>query len=340
MVERIVEGIYRIGIPLPNNPLKELNSYLIQGEDGDFLIDTGFRCQECSEALAAGLKELNTSVDRINVLITHLHSDHSGLAAQFAGTCRKIYMGETDFLILENELFGNGAKLRYQRFQDEGFPSELMDYAIHANPSVQMALDCVDERFCTVKNHEQIHIGAYTLEALFMPGHTPGHMMFWIEEEKIMFTGDHVLFDISPNITAWNGVEDSLGNYLSSLQQAQRYPVELALPGHRQRGDYHPRIDALAAHHDRRLGEVIQAVTKTPGITGYEIAGQMKWKIRARDWEDFPPVQKYFAVGECLAHLDYLVKRERLFRKKEWGIWHYYLEEPYKPHKVIGAYEK
>ena len=57
LVEQVADGIWRIGVELPQNPLRELNSYLIKGKENerDLLIDTGFRREECREALFAGL---------------------------------------------------------------------------------------------------------------------------------------------------------------------------------------------------------------------------------------------------------------------------------------------
>ncbi len=43
MIEELYPGIFRIGVVLPGNPLRELNSYFIRGEESDLLIDTGFR---------------------------------------------------------------------------------------------------------------------------------------------------------------------------------------------------------------------------------------------------------------------------------------------------------
>ena len=43
MTECISEGLYRIPVPLPGNPLRELNSYLLRGRERSLLIDTGFR---------------------------------------------------------------------------------------------------------------------------------------------------------------------------------------------------------------------------------------------------------------------------------------------------------
>ena len=43
----------------------------------------------------------------------------------------------------------------------------------------------------------------------------------------------------------------------------------------------------------------------------------MKWKISARSWDEFPPIQQWFAVGECMAHIDYLLKRGVIRREED-----------------------
>ena len=80
MAERIAEGLWRLDIPLEGNPMKNLNSYLIQGERS-LLIDTGFRWASCREAMERQLTELRVDRDRMDIFATHLHSDHVGLAA-------------------------------------------------------------------------------------------------------------------------------------------------------------------------------------------------------------------------------------------------------------------
>ena len=124
-----------------------------------------------------------------------------------------------------------------------------------------------------------------------------------------MFTGDHVLFDISPNITTWVSVDDSLGDYLNSLRMIDQYDVQTALPGHRGTGDFHARIADLLEHHEQRLAECLGIVKRKPCQTVYDITGQMSWRIRCSSWEDFPIGQKWFAVGEAASHLRHLETR-------------------------------
>jgi glyoxylase-like metal-dependent hydrolase (beta-lactamase superfamily II) len=170
-----------------------------------------------------------------------------------------------------------------------------------------------------------VSAGGYLLRCVLTPGHTPGHMCLWEEKNQMMFTGDHVLFDITPTITVWGNLDDALGYYLESLEAIRRYPVKKALPGHRMSGDFHKRIDELLEHHEVRLGSILDIIRHEPGLTGNEIAGRMKWRIRAASWEEFPVAQKIFAVGECMSHLEYLWIRDKVKIEKDGEINHYHL---------------
>jgi glyoxylase-like metal-dependent hydrolase (beta-lactamase superfamily II) len=116
-----------------------------------------------------------------------------------------------------------------------------------------------------------------------------------------------VLFSITPNITSWIGVDNSLKLYLDSLDKVSKLKVSLVLPGHRDfEGDYLKRIAEIKAHHTKRLQEAYNIVCEQPELSAYEIAAKMHWRIRAANWEAFPIAQKWFAAGEADAHLDYL----------------------------------
>lgn len=86
MIEHICAepDIYRIEVPLPNNPLRYLNSYVVRGRDRFLVIDTGFNRPECREALFTGLDSLRVDLARTDLFLTHLHADHTGLVGDFA----------------------------------------------------------------------------------------------------------------------------------------------------------------------------------------------------------------------------------------------------------------
>ena len=96
MPQEIIPNLYRIPVPLPGNPLKELNAYLLRGKDRALLVDTGFRQDPCRQALFSQLAELGLKPGDVDVLLTHLHSDHSGLAPEAAGERGTIYISAVD----------------------------------------------------------------------------------------------------------------------------------------------------------------------------------------------------------------------------------------------------
>lgn len=321
--EKILDHLYRIPVPLPGNPLRELNAYLILGGQRAVLIDTGFHQDACRDALWAGLAEHGLKPGDVEILLTHLHSDHSGMAPETAGE-KPIYISHTDLPSLAD--MDCRFELRKKsdfRYRAEGFPQAILDGVEQNNPARSLAPP-VGGNYQGLENGQVLDVGGYKLKCLFMPGHTPGQMCFWEEKEGLLFTGDHVLFDITPNITAWNGVEDSLGTYLESLKRIREVDHRLALPGHRGTGDLKARVDHLIEHHQQRLEEALQAVAGHPGAGAYELAGYMTWRIRARSWEDFPVAQKWFAVGECMSHLDYLRLRGAIRREVDGGLHRYY----------------
>ena len=326
MAEQIMKNIYRLPVTLEGSPLKELNTYLICGGKRNLLIDTGYRTESCRKALFDQLALFGLGPGDVDVLLTHLHADHSGLATEATGSTGTIYISKQDSSIFGSEYAWQQYRARSdERMRREGFPQELIAAMSYVSPSRSAAAPRNVPHVC-LQDGEVLQAGEYTLQCVLTPGHTPGHLCFWMEEQKTMFLGDHVLFDISPNITYWDGFEDALGNYLQSLETIRAYDVQTALPAHRGGGQMHQRIDGLIAHHDRRLQETVAIVHENPGINAYDLAGKMRWRIRARNWQEFPTMQKWFAVGETIAHLDYLVLRGQLQRREINGMAAYYAE--------------
>lgn len=324
MPEQVLKNIYRLEIPLKGSPLKSLNVYVIKDKNRSLLIDTGYRNENCREALLEQLAQLGLHPGDVDVLLTHMHLDHSGLCKEMAGEQGKIYISREDRFVIDSEAGWNEFwKRNDSRMMQEGFPREqleilpLRDSEQAGAPPKGIPHVCLDDR-------DVIQVGGYRLQCILTPGHTPGHMCFWIEEEGVMFLGDHVLFDISPNISIWDTLPDALGAYLNSLKKIAAYPIKLSLPAHRGRGDVQERVAILLAHHEKRLEETLLAVRENPGQSAFHLAAKLTWRIRANSWEEFPLAQKWFAVGETVAHLDHLVARGQVRRELENGAVKYF----------------
>lgn len=320
MLELLNENprIYRIFVPLPQNPLKNLNSYVIKGKERNLIIDTGFNREECLEALLEGLKELEIDMSKTDIFLTHLHSDHTGLVNKIVHENSKIYIGKIDYEYLSSNFKGDNWSQIEKRFEEEGFPKEI---ALELRKTNQARRFAPEKLFNAVvlEDKDVIKIDDLELESILTPGHTPGHMCLYIRNEKILFSGDHILFDITPNITSWNKVEDSLKDYLFSLEKIKQYEIVKTYPGHRgEEGTVYLRLNEIMEHHRERLNDVLEILrANNKEMSAYEVAQLMKWNLRGKPWEEFPDNQKWFAMGETLSHLDYLVNKKYLKKYKD-----------------------
>ena len=325
MYTQIEENIYSIFVPLPENPLKNLNAYFIRGEGGrNLLIDTGFRRDECREALLEGLSGLGARMEDTDICLTHLHSDHTGLASELAAPGAKIYISREDGTRLEQFRQASNSH-RIDEYARLGFSEQEIAFLKDSPMRKYNAVKKAD--FTFIGEGDVLEYGGRRLRVISTPGHTPGHVCLYDRENKAMFLGDHVLFDITPNITTWPGFEDPLGKYVHSLMDISIFDVRLPLPAHRGvKGTMAERIGAIIEHHGVRIREMLDILTREPGLTAYELSGRMTWRVRGKSpsWADFPLQQKWFAVGETAAHLEYLTVRGRAYRKPEGGVWRYY----------------
>ena len=103
------------------------------------------------------------------------------------------------------------------RFAMAGIPPEMLRIASQTHPGRCFAPDPSFDRYTRLSAGDVLEVGGYRLEVLRTPGHTPSHLCLWMAEQQAMFTGDHVLFDITPNITRWPNLENALGCYLRRL---------------------------------------------------------------------------------------------------------------------------
>ena len=210
MLTKIADNIYKKVVPLPNNPLREINAYIITGEkpgDKSLLIDTGFNRPECEEALQSAFDELK--IDKVDVFITHLHSDHCGLVPKFAKKDSIIYSGETDGELMNFEAGNLYWAILDDMFLKFGFPKAEFGRNTDIHPGRKYVHDSKID-FTYVNEGDVLEYGGYRLKAILTPGHTPGHMCLYDEEKKIFFCGDHILGTITPNITIELGADNPL----------------------------------------------------------------------------------------------------------------------------------
>lgn len=316
MIKEILPNLYCIELPLPKNPLKAINSYVIKDSKRSLIIDTGMNREECKSVLFPALKELGIDMSKTDLFITHLHADHFGLSGDLASDSSRCYFGRLESALMKGESRWSMLLDFYQR---NGFPEAALKESMSNHPgflySPKRIVDITE-----VDDGKKIEVGDFLLECIETPGHSPGHMCLYDANKKILFSGDHILFDITPNITFWPELKDSLRAYLASLDKVSKLEVSLVLPGHRKSWNNHlERISELKKHHRNRLEEAISALKKGE-MTAYEVAPYITWKIEYKSWDQFPIGQQWFAVGETIAHLHYLENDGMIKRRVDNGL--------------------
>ncbi len=163
---------------------------------------------------------------------------------------------------------------------------------------------------------ETFSTGTATVETIWTPGHTPGHVCFFDRTNRMIFTGDHILPVITSNVsTRLTSDDDPLGDYLDSIDKLRSLDVNLVLPAHQHHfADLPGRLAELDAHHDKRLAAVL-AACRGPGRTGYEIASEVPWDVGT--WDSMDDFLRRAALGETLSHLEYLRRRGRVRRFRD-----------------------
>lgn len=317
MFEEILPNLYRIEITLPNSPLKTLNSYLIKGEGRFLLIDTGMNRKECMEEMSAALARINVDLKKTDFFITHLHVDHLGLIGRLVNDISRVYFNHLEAAMVSN-VFEKEERWRKTDavYLCNGFPADELKISSENHPRRSLGLkQHVD--FFTLKEGDSIAIGDYVFRCIETPGHSPGHMCLYEASKKLLVAGDHILFDITPNITFWLDMRNSLKTYLASLRKVYPLDVKLVLPGHRSiMNDHRKRIRELEEHHRNRSNEVLLALEEG-AKTAFQVASCITWDIQYKSWKLLPAQQKWFAFGETLAHLIYLEEEGDVRRKTQ-----------------------
>ena len=153
---------------------------------------------------------------------------------------------------------------------------------------------------------ETIPSGKFNLQVIWTPGHSPGHICLYEPTQKILFSGDHVLPVITPNISLTPGATNNpLGDFINSLLTVKKLDVDLVLPAHENIFRNLPkRVDEIIRHHEVRNAEILKAMNHQE-MTAYQIAELVTWMPEQGGikYADLKPVAQLAAVSETLAHL-------------------------------------
>jgi glyoxylase-like metal-dependent hydrolase (beta-lactamase superfamily II) len=298
-------GIVQIRLPMTGNPMRYINAYAVEDDDGLTLIDAGWKADDVFAALRDGLGEHGRAIADIRrLVITHCHFDHYGLA----GTLLRAGIGE---LIMHRLDWA----LAVDHLTDPAALDAAADAWIARNGlRVDVLLDeeLMHHRTELAQPTRELEGGERIgrLRALWTPGHTPGHLCLIDERTGALFSGDHILDPVTPHVGVWRSTTaDPLGDYIASLDRTAATGATHVFPAHGEPfPDLNRRVHELRAHELHRERQIAAALgARERNAT--DIARVIPWTRRERAFTELSPTHQQFAVAETLAHLEHLRAR-------------------------------
>ena len=308
----LAPGVHWLRMPLPME-LDHINLWLLEHDGGFVLIDTGL----ASDAARAAWERLESGILRERplrlIVVTHLHPDHAGLAAWLQNRHHvPVWTSRTTERQMR-ELLTPLADAEIDRRRDFYRAHGVTDLdflrASLTGERYRAAMSGAPEVAHHPRDDEQTDWTGRTWRWLETNGHAAGHLCLHDAAGRILVAGDQILPAISPNVSlnGWPADPDPLDSYLASLERLGALdPATLALPSHgRPFRGLPARALELRRHHQNHL-ELLLAACVTP-----QSAVELLRVLYRRELTGF---HRVLALGEALAHLEYLARRQCLVR--------------------------
>lgn len=313
----LFKGVHQIKLPLPGKETSSVNIYIIEGNSGNLMIDTGWNTTESFNTLAQEMKASGFALkDITHIAVTHIHPDHLGLAGKIAALVgAKVFVSDIEYSLLDSrythpdELLGQMSAF----LAANGVPDWELKMLTEASLSLHNGVYPLTKAQL-LKPGDRISIEPFQFQAVLTPGHAKGHLCFYEPAKKYLFTGDHILAETAPIICYHpQSSENPLGDYVTSVNTLSELEVRFILPGHGPVfSGLGPKIDNILQVHN----DMIMKIQQLMGVdtkTGYELARVLPWLIDGEpvDYDKLKPVDKRQAVLETLAYLQFLVAENK-----------------------------
>jgi glyoxylase-like metal-dependent hydrolase (beta-lactamase superfamily II) len=309
--------VLSLALPLPFE-LESVNVYLVALDQGFLLVDCGMATDPTFETLRCALSERGIEWRDIRrIIITHMHPDHMGLATrllELTGAELAMHQAEADHLAL---VTGGGRRLPWlaEVYSQFGVPQSL-------ETAMEKHFSVIRDNFHTLTPNrlfiggEELPTALGPLEVVWTSDHSPGHICLYSRERRLLFSGDQIIENITPNI-AWHPGRDMLAEFLESLDRLAALDIDLILPSHGDPFSGHRTwIADTVGHHRERCDEILKLLAASPQ-TAHQMVGEM-WRKR------LSPINHHFAIFEVLAHLEHLQRQGKVHHRDSNGTleWH------------------
>lgn len=150
------------------------------------------------------------------------------------------------------------------------------------------------------------------IQAIYTPGHVGNHVCWYLPEENLLFTGDHILEGTTPVILPPDG---DMAAYLDALRRIQSIQCERLAPGHGQVIEHPDKaIQYVIDHRLAREDSILQALQEAGEALTVEA-------LVRRVYQDVAPSLWPWAAKTLLAHLIKLAAEQRISHDRKHNEW-------------------
>lgn len=309
---KVAPGVYWIRMPIPSS-LDHINLYLLEDVDGWYIVDSGLGTSDTKSLWQSIFNSALGDKPVKGLIVTHMHPDHIGLAGWITEHWQvPMYMSKNEF---------DKAHLVYKPRDAEHYDLAYNFYLRfgmepgHVQETTQLWLNFkwplhpLPKERNLLKAGDTFSINQHDWQILIGYGHSPEHACLYCPSLNLLISGDQILPEISSNVSIYPDEQDAdpLAGWLESLRAFEQLPADcLVLPAHNNPFfGLHPRARAISKHHEQNCEALVQACDDLK--TGLELLPVLfKRQLNKFEWT--------LAIGECSAHLNYLVAQQRLER--------------------------
>jgi glyoxylase-like metal-dependent hydrolase (beta-lactamase superfamily II) len=311
----VTPGVMWLRIPMPMD-LNHINLWLLDEGDGWTLIDSGINADIARQAWETLEAALFVQKPLKRIFLTHLHPDHIGLARWLQERHRAVvWMSLRGYSLVKQfaaEQSAEDVQGAHVFMRSHGFADTDMLSRFFSGKMFRTGISGVPDVTHHPNDGDRIAIGAAQWQVYETDGHAEGHQCLFDAQRRILICGDQVLPTISPNVSYSPRGTDSnpLASYIGSLERLSGLEARtLVLPAHgKPYYGLRPRAADLIAHHHAHLAAV-EAACETPK-TAYELVPVLfKRRLIGSHW--------MFAMGETIAHAEFLALSNRLVRRRD-----------------------
>jgi glyoxylase-like metal-dependent hydrolase (beta-lactamase superfamily II) len=308
----IVQGVHQIKVPTPG-AVDHMNVYLIEGTQGNLLIDTGFDTPEAFGALRDALKFSGFGFKDITVIAaTHIHPDHYGMVdklKQMSGA--RVALSDIEAKFVDSR-YGKTESLVEEvkkLLASNGVPEADLTELAESSLAIKQFVGVVKPDII-LKDGDKITVAASEFKVILTPGHSPGHICLYEPKRKLFFSGDHLLPDIFPHVGFHpQSGANPLGDFFKSLDTLANLEVSFIFPGHGSVfSGFSLRLGELRYYHEQRQRNIIRII-ENDNKSAYQIATEIPWMPAGESvpFNKLSAFDKRLAVMETLAQLKLLV---------------------------------